>query len=406
MGRDKHDIFDVRLDLRNPQGGIYYPPNCGWMTGLYNSHFYPPMGEYFNINAFMYWQRALFERCKSTFDIYIGGDDEEISDGTEDMPQPMPQPSGGDKPQQPMMPQPKPEPKTIHHYDEIYNKRAIDILYYELFLCGFVGFFKPKPEETNEDMGLVKDLPVIFQPVHLYDWDVLYRPITAVLANPKLKEQYNEMVIGEDIEILQLTPDYGGIWDTILYYAEKLAMMDASINMSIINSRYSKIIGAKDHATAMTIKQMLADTASGKPNIVYNTILSDTRSTGENASPFQIYDAPNLKSQYITDMQIQDFQSLLNMFDSEVGIPTAPYEKKERMVVDEANSKQQDAVSRHQVWMETLRATAEDVNRLFPELPEIQICSRFEESDSSSTDTKDNEAGIDDSNELNISEGE
>ena len=318
MGRDKHDIFDVRLDPIGTVPWIYTPYTMGWATSLYNGGFQPLYREYVDINLLRYWQRSLFERAKSTFTIKFGDED-------------------------------------------IYDKNAIDILYYELFLCGFVCFFNPK-EKT--DLGNV----TLFQPCFLNDFDVFYRPLYATLAHPKLKEEYSEMKIGEECEILKLTPDYMGVWDTIAYYAEQLAMMQGSINMSVLNARYSKIIGAKDLATAETLQEIMSQSYSGKPFVTFSEAISDNimSSGGENsASPFQVYDAPSLKTSYITDMQLQDFQSILNMFDAEVGIATAPFEKKERMVVDEANSKQQDATSRHKIWIKTLKDTADKVNDMF-----------------------------------------
>ena len=69
-----------------------------------------------------------------------------------------------------------------------------------------------------------------------------------------------------------------------------------------------------------------------------------------------------MKENYLTTMQIDDFKSILNMFDKEVGIPTVPIEKKERMITDEANSTVIDAISRSEIWLETLESSLKYVN--------------------------------------------
>ena len=58
----------------------------------------------------------------------------------------------------------------------------------------------------------------------------------------------------------------------------------------------------------------------------------------------------------------------MNDFDAEVGIPTIPYQKKERLVSDEATSKQADGKARSVVWYETIQATLEQVKKLYPDI--------------------------------------
>ena len=53
------------------------------------------------------------------------------------------------------------------------------------------------------------------------------------------------------------------------------------------------------------------------------------------------------------------------MFDKEVGIPTVPIEKKERMITDEANSTVIDAISRSEIWLDTLTSSLKYVNERF-----------------------------------------
>lgn len=46
--------------------------------------------------------------------------------------------------------------------------------------------------------------------------------------------------------------------------------------------------------------------------------------------------------------------TILNQFDNEIGIPTVPYQKKERMVTSEADSKIIDSTARSVVWRDCL----------------------------------------------------
>ena len=50
------------------------------------------------------------------------------------------------------------------------------------------------------------------------------------------------------------------------------------------------------------------------------------------------------------------------MFDAEIGIVTIPYNKKERMVTSEAESRQGDALARITVWNDCLNQCFDIIN--------------------------------------------
>ena len=53
------------------------------------------------------------------------------------------------------------------------------------------------------------------------------------------------------------------------------------------------------------------------------------------------------------------------MFDNEIGIPSVGFEKKERMIEDEANGKVNDSTSRARIWVNTLNRSFKQINDLF-----------------------------------------
>ena len=86
--------------------------------------------------------------------------------------------------------------------------------------------------------------------------------------------------------------------------------------------------------------------------------------------------------------QLRDLQTILNAFDNEVGIPTVPYQKAERMVTAEAESKEADAVSRITVWKKSLDASLVNVNKMFPDL-NISVKVRWNNGDSENNPDRD-----------------
>ena len=82
------------------------------------------------------------------------------------------------------------------------------------------------------------------------------------------------------------------------------------------------------------------------------------------------------------------------MFDAEVGIPTIPYEKKERMVTDEANSRQTDSITRLTTWLECFNESAENVNKMFGTNISAEMHFKPEESEEDNVDNEDDNLRI------------
>lgn len=282
----------------------YIPLNYGQLSVLQGST-NPSQVKSYNNKTFAFWQRALFQRACSVLNFEL------------------PEEWGGS---------------------------IKDFWYYCLFRFGYVGIF------STPQNGL------IFQPGNLSGYDIWYQPTTFKIANPALKNP-KDLTINKDCALCKLTPDYMGTFDIIDYYAEKLSTLDGAINMSIINNKFAYILGARNKAAAEALKKIFDKVNKGEPTVIFDTkLLNDPQ---DKDIPFQFLERGSLKNGYITSDQLMDFQTLLNMFDTEIGIPSVPYQKKERMVTDEANSKQIDSTSRSTVWLETCQESLKKVNEMF-----------------------------------------
>ena len=253
-----------------------------------------------------------------------------------------------------------------------------DFLYYCLFKFGYVATFN------------IPEYGKSFQPATLNGMTFYYQPSNAVISNPALDSAL-ELKIGEDCELIKLTPYYKGVWDLIGYYAEKLSSLDTAINMSIINGKVPFILGAKNKPMAQMLKKIMDKVNGGEPLVIYDEVFREDGSkikSGE--SPFSAFDREHLKNSYILTEQLQDFQTILNAFYNEIGIPTVPYQKMERMVNSEAQSQEIASSARLSVWFDCLQESLIKVNKLLG--TSIRVSLRFKddkdggESDESSED--------------------
>ena len=296
---------------------MYIPLNYNQINaaaGTYN----PSMVKSYNNRTFAFWERSLFQRACSVLKF--------------DLPDP-------------------------------WKGSVQDFFNYCLFKFGFVAI------SENDEYGQ------FFQPCSLSGYDFYYQPTEAIISNPKYDAR---LKIGEECEILKLTPDYFGIWDIISYYAEKLSVLDNAINMSLINNKFAFLLGARNKAAGEALKKMLDKINKGEPAVIYDMkLLNDPT---DKDVPFQEWRRDNLKNSYLTTDQLQDFQTILNNFDTEVGIPTIPYQKKERMVTSEAESKIIDSTSRSMVWYETLTSSIKNIKELYPDI-KLDVELRYKEED-------------------------
>ena len=141
-----------------------------------------------------------------------------------------------------------------------------------------------------------------------------------------------------------------------------LSQLDNSINMSLINSKLAYILGATSKSAAEAIKKALDKVNKGEPAVVVDTKIM--KSDPNQQEPWQLIDFEVKKNLILPDL-LEAFQSLKNDFDSEIGIPTLPYQKKERLVTQEATMRSIDGQSRSEVWYETLTSSLEVVNKHF-----------------------------------------
>lgn len=252
-----------------------------------------------------------------------------------------------------------------------------DFLLYCLLKIGFVFVSR------NDALGYW------FNPGSLYGIDFYYQPTEFVLANPNANRvglKDTRFKLHEDGELLKFMPDYMGIFDIISYYAEKLSALDCAINTSIINTKFSFILAGKNKATVEALKKIFDKINKGEPAVFTDKALMSDPQTQE--TPFQMLDIQKVKDNYITDKQLIDLQTIINAFDAEIGINTVPYQKAERFVSAEANSRQDDSQARIITAIECLKSSIKDIKKLYPDITlDFNLREEVQEDEQRETDT-------------------
>lgn len=202
-----------------------------------------------------------------------------------------------------------------------------------------------------------------FQPCSLSGYNFYYQPSKCLIANPALPTSL-ELEIGKDCELLKLTPDYRGIFDILDQYSKKLALLDEATEMSLINNKFAFFLGAKNKAAGQAIKKMLDMVNKGEPAVVWDMKLMNDPTDKD--VPWQEWKR-DINEKLTTEL-LSNFRTIIADFDSEIGIPTTGFEKKERMITDEANIKQADGKARSVTWYETIESSISKIKKLYPDI--------------------------------------
>lgn len=210
-------------------------------------------------------------------------------------------------------------------------------------------------------------IPLYGNPGGVGAWN---QPVKAVFQNPIIHLRKSEFTLWEECGAIILTPDYSGVFDIIDKYAKTLSTLDSTLNQSIINARVAYVFAAKNQAGAQTIKAVMDERNKGNPYIVYDAdMFKDEK---HDKADFLLDDDMftfvdfQVKENYITDKLLHDTETVYHQFDNEVGIPSNPQEKKERMVTNEIESNNVETVARFTTWMECLDDSIEKTKRLYP----------------------------------------
>lgn len=231
---------------------------------------------------------------------------------------------------------------------EIWERKARNYFLYTLYCIGYIAIV-----ETDA-------FGVIPQNCTLTGLDVFYQPQKVIVNNPRISQTI-QPIIGKQCVLIKLQPDYGGVLDIVDYYAEQLALLSEAVNVNAINSKLSFAFGASGKAISESFKKMYDDYASGKPAVFYDKSLVDPK-TGE--LNFQFINK-DVKSSYIITDLLNDIRTVMNHFDTHVGIKNSNINKRERVLSGEVEANNVETKTLCELWLDSLKIGCEETREMF-----------------------------------------
>lgn len=191
------------------------------------------------------------------------------------------------------------------------------------------------------------------------EYNYMYQPTKAVFSNPALPF-LKERVIDENCVIIRFKADYTGIYPMLKYYSDKLALLSASFDTNVLNSKLAYILMAANKAGAAALKKVLDSILSGEPAVFINKELASP----DMEKPWDVF-AQDLKNNFIAPELLDAIDYLRREFRAEIGLPDSNQQKKERLITAEVESRNSSVKGRAQLWLDTINKHLDAANRMF-----------------------------------------
>jgi len=218
---------------------------------------------------------------------------------------------------------------------------------YVLYVIGYIGI-------VNTDR-----FGVIPQHGGLGGYNVFYQPRYMLINNPLFAGTLKP-VIDEDCVCLRLQPDYCGLYDIVDYYGDLMALCAEATGINLVNSKLSFIFAAKNKATAESLKALYDKIAGGEPAAFADKELFDDEGN-LTVSMFN----QDVGRNFIADRLLDTMRTIRCQFLTDIGIPNANTDKRERLITDEVNANNFETRAKCSVWLDELQKGCRKVKEMF-----------------------------------------
>lgn len=218
---------------------------------------------------------------------------------------------------------------------------------YVLYVIGYIGIL------NTDAFGVI--------PQHggLGGYNVFYQPRYMLIMNPLFKQTYKP-VIGEQCVCLRLQPDYLGLYDIVDYYGDLMALAAEAAGVNLLNSKLAFVFGATNKATSESLKKLFDEIASGNPAVFVDKNLFNEEGN-LNVTLFN----QDVGGNFIADRLLDTMRTIRCQFLTDIGIPNANTQKRERLITDEVNANNFETKAKCALWLEELQKGCKNARDMF-----------------------------------------
>lgn len=189
--------------------------------------------------------------------------------------------------------------------------------------------------------------------------NVFNRPTKCTISNHLINNL--TLTIGKDCVLVHLQNNYQGVWALLNIYAEKLAAVDAGIEVNILNTKAAWMFDCDGKAQEETAKKIYDDITNGRPAVFARANNSSSLNSDGKIGITML----NVKNTYIADLLQDAKREIRYEFLSEIGINNANVDKKERVNTLEVTANDDELRNAIDDWKNNLEEQFAEINKMF-----------------------------------------
>ena len=147
-----------------------------------------------------------------------------------------------------------------------------------------------------------------------------------------------------------------------------LALCAETAATNTLNSKLSYVFRCRDNKQAESFKKMFDKIAGGEPAVFIDNELKNADDT-----PVWETFTQDLRANYIAGDILDDMRKWELKFDTEIGIPNANTDKKERLIVDEVNANNTETMALVDMWYQGWKDTIARSKAMFSGLDNLDV---------------------------------
>lgn len=218
---------------------------------------------------------------------------------------------------------------------------------YVLYVIGFIGII------------LTDKYGVIPQHGGLGGYTVQHQPQYMLIDNPLIAGTLKP-IIGEECACIRLQPDYCGLFDIVDYYGDMMALCAEAAGVNLLNSKLSFVFAADNKTMAESFKKLFDQIAGGEPAAFANKNLFDD----EGNLRVTMFNQ-DVGKNFIADRLLDTMRTIRCQFLTDIGIPNANTDKRERLITDEVKANDFETRAKCALWLDELKKGCKQARDLF-----------------------------------------
>ena len=193
-----------------------------------------------------------------------------------------------------------------------------------------------------------------FHGLNLYN-----RPTKCTISNHLINNL--NLTIGKDCVLVHLQNNYQGVHSMLNIYAQKLASIDAGIDVNILNTKAAWMFDCDGKAQEETAKKIYDDITNGRPAVFTRANNSSALNSDGKIGITML----NVKNTYVVDLLQDAKRAVRYEFLSEIGINNANVDKKERVNTLEVSANDDELKNAVDDWKDNLERQVKQINEMF-----------------------------------------